>query len=236
KWVKDSRLPFLAWYPYNSKVSPFYEITYVYQIVSISFIAIANSNIDTLIAALNMYIGAQFDILCDDLRNLQDLTQSASLSFNEKLTDCIQHHKKILSFAEDSNNCFNWIIFLQFFASSLSISLTLFQMTVVIPLTNEFNSLFSFVSAMLVEIFIYCWFGNEVEIKSSNVPYALFESDWINVDKETKRNMIIFMLRCQKPLKISALNLFYLSLETFMRILRTAWSYFALLHQLNSRN
>jgi hypothetical protein len=76
---------------------------------------------------------------------------------------------------------------------------------------------------------------------------------------EVKKNMIFFVMRCQKPVKMSALDLFYLTLDTFMRvsclikniklfgygvvsankfllqILRAAWSYFALLHQVSSR-
>ncbi|RZC36613.1 7tm 6 domain containing protein, partial [Asbolus verrucosus] len=160
KSVKDYRLPFLAWYPYNTKVSPSYEITYVYQIASISFIAVVNSNIDTLIAALNMYIGTQFDILCDDFRNFHNFSQCAAISVNDKFINCLLHHKKILSFAANTNNCFDWIIFLQFFTSAISIALTMFQLTVVVPLSNEFYSLLSFGNAILVEIFMYCWFGN----------------------------------------------------------------------------
>ncbi|RZC33949.1 hypothetical protein BDFB_015042, partial [Asbolus verrucosus] len=44
--IKDHRLPFLAWYPYDTKASPFYEITYIYQIFCASFAAYANINID----------------------------------------------------------------------------------------------------------------------------------------------------------------------------------------------
>jgi hypothetical protein len=91
--VKDRRLPFSAWYPYNTKTSPSYEITYLYQVISIWFLAIANLNMDTLIAALMMYIGCQCDILCDDMKNLRNSVED---DFNRKLLDCIEHHKTIL--------------------------------------------------------------------------------------------------------------------------------------------
>ncbi|RZC32582.1 7tm 6 domain containing protein [Asbolus verrucosus] len=138
KSVKEHRLPFLAWYPFNEKKSPFYEITYIYQIVSISFIAMTTLSINTLIAALNMYIAAQFDILCDDLRNLRNVTDALSADFNVRLINCVNHHKEILRFAEDSNKFFNWIVFLQFFISAISIGITMFQLTMVDPLSSEF--------------------------------------------------------------------------------------------------
>ncbi|XP_068912914.1 odorant receptor Or1-like [Tenebrio molitor] len=235
--VKEFRLPLLVWYPYNTKISPLYEITYIYQIICCYFICIINISVDTLIAALNMYIGAQCDILCDDLRNIDDYSKNSSVDIvNERWINCIMHHKEILRFSENSHRFFNWIVLIQFFTSAVSIGLTMFQLTVVIPFTSEFYSFFFYLMSVTVEIFMYCWFGNEVEIKSSNIPYATFESNWIDATEETKKNILFFVLRCKKPIKMSALNLFYLSLDTFMKILRTSWSYFAVLHQVNVKD
>jgi hypothetical protein len=37
----------------------------------------------------------------------------------------------------------------------------------VAPLTNEFYLFLFYGNAVLLEIFVYCWFGNEVQIKVS---------------------------------------------------------------------
>lgn len=87
----ESRLPFLAWYPFDYKVSPYYELVYIYQIMSTSYIGSVNLNIDTLIACLNMYAGCQFDLLCDNLRNIQKCKGEERL-----LMQCILHHRMIL--------------------------------------------------------------------------------------------------------------------------------------------
>ncbi|RZC33727.1 7tm 6 domain containing protein [Asbolus verrucosus] len=250
KSVKEYRLPLMAWYPYNTKVSPFYEITYVYQCVSLLFIAITNVSTDTLIAALNMYIGAQCDIFCDDLRNLRN--EDVPGDINEILMKCITHHKKILEydkiascdlvteklpffrFASDSNKFFNWIVFAQFFVNAISIALCLFRLTVVTPFSNEFYTYAIYEIAIIMEIFMYCWFGNEVKLKSKKIPYAIFESDWNEASLAVKKKMVFFTMRCQTPIKLSAVNLFYLSIKNFIAILRTTWSYFAVLHQVNN--
>jgi hypothetical protein len=142
------QLPLPSWYPYNTTTSPYYEITYVCQVISMWVLATANTNIDSLIAALMMYIGSQCDILCDDLKKLPK-SRDNETDFKRSLTDCIIHHKKILrydvrkrkswlfnvleifSFAQDSNESYNFIILAQFFTSSLAIALTMFQMTLV---------------------------------------------------------------------------------------------------------
>ncbi|EFA09170.1 odorant receptor Or1 [Tribolium castaneum] len=223
------RLPFLAWYPYNTTITPLYEITYVYQIVSVSFITTVHVNVDVLVAALNIFNGSQFEILCDNLKNLHNGP------VKENLIECIKHHKEILKFAERCNNFLNWILLVQFFIFAVSIGITMFQLTLVIPFSTEFYSLLTYGMAIILQIYMYCWFGNEVEIKSNKIPYAAFECNWVDFSPEVKKNLIFFIMRAQKPVKLSALNLFYLTLDTFMMIIKTSWSYFALLHQVSSR-
>lgn len=93
KSTKVYRLPFMAWYPFNTKTSPNYELTYIYQIVSILCVAFTVLGTDTLIAALNTFIGTQFDLLCDDIKHMfDDLTGD----MDQKLINCIIHHRKIL--------------------------------------------------------------------------------------------------------------------------------------------
>lgn len=85
------RLPFVAWYPFDTEKWPFYEITYMYQVLSIFYCGVVGVGIDTYISALNMYIGAQIDILCDGLKNLK-----FDKNTSKNLKHCITHHKIIL--------------------------------------------------------------------------------------------------------------------------------------------
>ncbi|RZC42786.1 7tm 6 domain containing protein, partial [Asbolus verrucosus] len=184
--IKNHRLPFLAWYPYNTNVSPNYEITYVYQVLGVTFTATTALTVDTLIAALHMYIGAQFDILCDNIRNMYEPNENIPIDFDKRL-----------------------LSFMKFVSDFMNI--------VVAPFTSEFFALLAFLAAIIVQIFVYCWFGNLVEVKSSQIPYAVFESNWLNTPEEHKKLMIIFVERNQKPLKVMALDLFFLNLDTFMK-------------------
>ncbi|XP_063926002.1 odorant receptor Or1-like [Zophobas morio] len=195
---EKNRLPFLAWYPYDTNISPFYEITYIHQVLTYTYVCFTHINIDTLIAAFNMYISCQFDILCDNLRKLH-----FGDNVKANLVKCIKHHWLILRFAEKANQFFESIILIQFFISVVIVGVTLFQITIVVPFSTEFLFIAAYGVAIVTQIFMYCWFGNEVQVKT--------------------------------PLKMSALNVFYLSLESFMSILRTSWSYFTLLQQMSSR-
>ncbi|KAJ3663370.1 hypothetical protein Zmor_007649 [Zophobas morio] len=126
---KNYGLPFTAWYPYNSKSSPWYQFTYIHQVISICFIASANLNMDMIIVALLVYIVAQCEILCDDLKNLIDYNNTQNFYF--MFRDCINHHKKILRFADNSNKFIDKLVLGQFFTSGASLALAMFQLTLV---------------------------------------------------------------------------------------------------------
>ncbi|RZB40739.1 7tm 6 domain containing protein [Asbolus verrucosus] len=157
---KEYHLPFPFSYPFNTKTSPYYEMTYLHQFIAVDYLSMTNVNIDTLIAALNMYIGAQLDILCDDLRNLHKASDA-----NNNLKKCIHHHSEILKFATFTNRFYNWVIFVEFFVGAVSIGISMFQLTIVVPLSNEFYSFIVYLVCIATQVFMYCWFGNEIEIK-----------------------------------------------------------------------
>jgi hypothetical protein len=46
----------------------------------------------------------------------------------------------------------------------------------------------------------------------------MFESAWITQPIPVKKNMIIFVERAQHPIKLSTFKLFYLSLDTYVRV------------------
>jgi hypothetical protein len=65
----------------------------------------------------------------------------------------------------------------------------------------------------------YCFFFLILFRKQSDqVPLSAFQSDWLGASEEAKKSLIIFMANAQRPLKISALNLFDLSLDTFLKV------------------
>ncbi|RZC34294.1 7tm 6 domain containing protein, partial [Asbolus verrucosus] len=92
---KNFQLPLTIWYPHDINSSPLYEIMYFHQVISLFFILTAIYNIDMLISALMMYIGAQCDILCNNLRNF---STDGGEDFNKILIHLIKHHRSILRF------------------------------------------------------------------------------------------------------------------------------------------
>lgn len=54
--------------------------------------------------------------------------------------------------------------------------------------------------------------------QSKKIPYAAFEANWVDASEDFKKDLLFFMLRTQKPIKIYAVNFFELSLDTFISV------------------
>jgi odorant receptor len=87
---------------------------------------------------------------------------------------------------------------------------------------------------MTLEIFLPCYFGNELSFASSKLSTALFHSAWIDESKEMKKMCGIFMENTKKEWKITAFSIFDLNLETFTAIGNLAYSLFAILKKINA--
>ena len=94
---KEKRLPFLGWYPYDFHKSPYYEVTYVYQVLGICYLTTVHMNVDALVSILNIYTSCQFEMLRDNIRNLASVNQNDNVQKN--MLECVEHHKNILRWA-----------------------------------------------------------------------------------------------------------------------------------------
>lgn len=86
---RTRNLLYAAWYPYNTNETPLYEITLCYQALSLSLHACLNTNSDLYFSALNLFIGCQYEFLCNQLRILDFRNKAAIIR-------CIEHHKRII--------------------------------------------------------------------------------------------------------------------------------------------
>ncbi|XP_063925945.1 uncharacterized protein LOC135139576 [Zophobas morio] len=149
KSFKKGRLPFAAWYPYDSKKSPFYELTYVYQVLSMWYLTVTNINMDTMIAALMVLTGAQCDILCNNLQTMKIPVDPVS---PESFTN--------LSYV----NALTAQLFMYcWFGNEVEIKVD--------PVSPKSFTHLSYVNALTAQLFMYCWFGNEVEVKLSVISW-----------------------------------------------------------------
>lgn len=86
---------------------------------------------------------------------------------------------------------------------------------------------------MVFEIFMPCYFGNELIDVSKKLNTKMYQSNWTIQSKKFKTAMKIFMENAKNPLKVSVFGVFDLNLETFLRIINSAYSLYVVLGNLD---
>ncbi|XP_049940825.1 uncharacterized protein LOC126416984 [Schistocerca serialis cubense] len=85
--------------------------------------------------------------------------------------------------------------------------------------------------AMLAELFIYCWFGDDLITESENLAVAAYDAvtSLQGCPVSIKKSLLLLMHRAQRPLRITAGGFFPLSRESFVAVVNVSYSFFAIL-------
>ncbi|KAJ3656615.1 hypothetical protein Zmor_015678 [Zophobas morio] len=227
------RLPLSGWYPFSTDTSPGFEFVYFYQILSTWINGLGDISMDTCISGTIMFISAQLSVLKDAVETMKPTSSSDHPTIKEALVRNVTHFKTIVQFAEEATFLFTASITGQFVVGVVIVCMSMFQMSLVSVSSFQFFGMFIYQSCVLLEIYLWCFYGNEVIMKSDQLTQSAYMCEWTDASKEFKQNLIIFMTRTQFPLKLYASGYFTLSLETFKAVAKSSWSYFAVLNQVH---
>nr|XP_026492139.1 odorant receptor Or1-like [Vanessa tameamea] len=255
---KKNELPLRAWYPYDTKKSPAYEITYCHQVVAIIVAAFLNVCKDTLVTSLIAQcrcrlrlVGLSLKNLCNEEYLIGDSPSVISLTPSPKtltltpvqedkvktrLRACVMQHQEALKAAQQLQQCFSEPTFGQFAVSLVIICVTAFQL---FSQTSNLVRLFSmgtYLLNMTFQVFLYCYQGHQLSKESEEVAGAAYDFPWYACGVSVRRSVIILMRRCRRVTKITAGGFTTLSLASFMAIIKSSYSMFTLLQQVNERN
>nr|UTN00930.1 odorant receptor [Semanotus bifasciatus] len=246
-FYEERRFPIEVWLPFN----PFEDDTVYYSVFLWLFVgtgnaAVGNACLDTLITGLIYHAATQIRILKDNLEHLasrveeQVSEESGTMSeagrealkariTYKKICGCIDHYDAIYEYANDLETTYSFILFTQFMASIFVICISCLQLTLIEPFTVAFFAMVIYFLTMLIEVFLYCYYGAVLYEESNSVINAIYMSEWYNFDQQSKKALITLMERAKRPMTITAGKLLDLSLETFTMIIRRSYSLLAVL-------
>ncbi|XP_066583901.1 odorant receptor 46a-like isoform X2 [Prorops nasuta] len=230
--VKDKQLPFRAWYPSDYIATwNFFALAYIHQVYSFvvgSFIDIAY---ETLICGFMMQICAQFEILKHRMQQLVNEQGNRSDHQKNIIINCVRHHNLIYQCSKNIVDVFSGVIGVQFFVSSLVLCTTMFQIVQKDLMSMQALSLVLYLNSLFVQIFIYCWFGNEVLLSSYEIGDAIYKIDWTMLEVDTQKGLIMMMNRSMKPIQITTASIISLNLDSFTTLVKMSYSAFNLLQK-----
>ncbi|XP_072753264.1 odorant receptor Or1-like isoform X2 [Anoplolepis gracilipes] len=221
--LRKGDLAYREWIPYEYSSNIMYYIIYFRQLISLTAASVVNVACDCLICGLLLHIYCQIEILeCRLKKCLRD---------QGNLSECVYQHNHIYKFAYMVNDKFKFIIAVQFMVSTLVVCSNLYQLAK-ITISAEYIPLILYTFCMTFQILIYCWYGNEIKLKSNQLSAEIFGMDWINLDKKVKENLIMIMNRSLKPIEFSSAHILTVNLESFTKLLKTSYSAYSILRSM----
>lgn len=82
----------------------------------------------------------------------------------------------------------------------------------------EFVFYVGFVMTMLTQIFLPCYFGNEILLKSEQLFKSLYSSNWASGSRRFRLAVLLYMELIQRPKRLVVGQLVSLTLESFLSV------------------
>ncbi|KAF9417031.1 hypothetical protein HW555_005783, partial [Spodoptera exigua] len=199
-----------------------------YQILYKPMMLATFAALQTLPWAIMTCAISQLDVLIYNLENIRDLVKTTvtekqcteNEAFREVFKGCVLHHCSIIRFVNTIQNVFGGQLSATLFLSTGILGTTAVQIfSIESPLKNltEVIWVLAYLSIFICNLFIDCYFGNTITIKSMHISTVIFSCPWIDLPNTVKKNLVIFIAKTQRPLVITAAKLVPVSLETFTK-------------------
>ncbi|XP_025267421.1 odorant receptor 46a-like [Camponotus floridanus] len=225
-------LPLKSYIPYSVSNLFIYLATYLQQFITLFYGIMLNVSFDSLIYGFIIHTCAQIELMCHRLtENLNCISSERKSQTNVSIEECVRHHLLVKILVKKMQELFIWSVMVFFFFSLVIVCTSIFLISKTRLLSFEFLSMLLYLSGMLLQLFYYCWYGNELELKSKGIATAIYSSDWTKVTPQDRKSLIFIMINSQKGIMFSYHGIFALSLNTFTWICRTSYSAYNLLQQ-----
>ncbi|XP_073948907.1 putative odorant receptor 92a isoform X2 [Choristoneura fumiferana] len=236
----EHRYPFEAWYPFD-KIKWYYA-AYVWESLMTALVVCIYSFSELINVSCIGYICMELRLIGTHLRQLIepkqiiDLTRSHNVAavhdiIKRKLRTIILKYNILENILSKLDGVLGDIMLVNYTFGSIFICLTAYTFTVVDELYSTVRFFFFFIS-LIISILHQCVMGQVISDHSEGLAGELYNSEWTYGDQETKKLVLMFIMRLQKPFQLTAKKYVVMNLNTFTTICSTSYQCFNLLRKM----
>ncbi|XP_046411736.1 odorant receptor 10a-like isoform X1 [Neodiprion fabricii] len=238
---KDNIFPMpYSWYPVNyDGFSYIIQFLVFAQISSMLSTFLATTAIDGFLVATILHLSSQLKILRLFIEGIV-YEPCHPQNYKKKVREMVKRHQVLLrkclfnfSVAAMLQECYSLIALQHVMACVLA--LCFLECSFLMELQENEASRTSLLTFGLFAIgsletaFIYCFAGDSLTNEGFAIGLAIYRCEWYSFTRSANLSLSIAMIRAQKPIEISAAQIFPLTLENFTVIVKAAASYLSTL-------
>lgn len=171
---------------------------------------------DSLLYSLTTVVAMEFDILKVDFMNLNLMPKHRRADQIRSLTD---RHNKLFDLGDKLQEIYALTFLFSFVISSLIMCFVAFQLSIASGDISAYSFYIPYLCMIGGQILLLSVFGQKLKDSSEAVADGIYDCGWEEFkDNAFKRQLVIVMLRAQKPKRLTAMNFAEISLQTFTTV------------------
>ncbi|XP_068156493.1 odorant receptor 94a [Drosophila tropicalis] len=226
-FVNSYELPFAYYVPFEWRNERGYWYAYGYNVAAMTLTCISNITLDTLGCYFLFHLSLLYCLLGMRLRGLKDV----GINFDQDLRGIFQLHQRVRRLTATCQSIVSPYILSQIILSAFIICFSGYRLQHVGIRANpgQFTAMLQFVSVMILQIFLPCYYGNEVTVNAHQLTNEVYNTNWLQCNPPIRRLLNSYMEHLKRPVQIRAGNFFAVGLPIFVKTINNAYSFFALL-------
>ncbi|XP_011173575.3 odorant receptor 43a [Solenopsis invicta] len=229
--VTDPGKPLLlqTYYFQDTTQSPYFEIAFVAQAAAVVMAAFSYTGIDNFLGLIVFHICAQMEILKERFLSLKEYKD-----FNIGLSTNVQNHLRLIRSIDIIESTFNLMLLALVVYFGIIFCLQGFLIISIIDDGGNVSFpricwLVSVVINTFVHMLLYCVVGEILISKCESIYHAVYDFAWYTLKPNEAKNLMLIMIRADKPLYITAGKMFPMTLSTFCSLIKTSAGYISVL-------
>nr|QNS36234.1 olfactory receptor 46 [Mythimna separata] len=248
-----TEVQFTGYFPFETTSTMAFSLALAYMTILITIQAYGNVTMDCTIVAFYAQAKIQIQMLRYNLEHLLECDETKRKSIQltkrpiqytfyidedqekgeiqDRLKKCVLHYNQILRFAKEVESIFGEAMVIQFFVMAWVICMTMYKIVGLSIVSAEFVSMAMYLGCMLAQLFIYCYFGTQLKVESESVNQSIYCSDWLRLSPRFRRQLLVMMQCCERPLTPRTAYVIPMSLDTYISVLRASYTLFTFLNR-----
>nr|QRF70978.1 odorant receptor [Semiothisa cinerearia] len=239
---------FTGFIPFDTTPTVAFALAHAYMSVAITLQAYGNVTMDCTIVGFYSQAKTQIQMLRHNLEQLVDGVKingrlivednkqtvyrdngDETTLLQRRFVRCVEHYKQIIGYVKEVESTFGEAMVVQFLVMAWVICMTVYKMVGLSITSAEFVPMTVYLSCMLAQLFIYCYFGTQLKYESELVTQSIYSSDWLVLSPQFRRQLLVMMQVSSRPLLPRIAYVVPMSLETYIAVLKSSYTLFTFL-------
>ncbi|XP_022230054.2 odorant receptor 94b [Drosophila obscura] len=225
---EEYELPFGYYVPFEWRTPKRYYYAWGYNVIAMTLCCLSNILLDTMGCYFMFQIALLYRVMNLRLRALQQAPEQVAAA---QLRAIFRLHTRVRRLTQQCEVLVSPYVLAQVVFSAFIICFSAYRL-VHMSFREQpglFLTTLQFVAVMIFQIFLPCYYGNELTFHASALTNSVFHTNWLEYSVPTRKLLNCYMEFLKRPVKVRAGVFFEIGLPIFVKTINNAYSFFALL-------